>query len=280
VRVQAISLNRGEVRRTLNAQQEERPGWDFAGVVEKQAANGTGPKAGARVVGLCPNGAWSEQLAVEPDWIAELPEQVSVAAASTLPVAGLTAYHALRQGGLLMGKHVLVTGASGGVGYFACQLAQSSGARVVATMRDPKHAAALESAGVKAAAVATDVEAIRRHAPYDLVLDSVAGTSLATALGCLKPSRTCVTYGVTEAAQSTFDVRTFFFTGGASLYGLVLFYELRAESASVGLGRLAGMVAAGKLRTNVELEQPIERIGEVARSMYDRAIVGKAVPRF
>ena len=47
-------------------------------------------------------------------------------ACSTLPVAGLTALHALRQGGLLLGRKVLVDGASGGVGHLACQLANAA----------------------------------------------------------------------------------------------------------------------------------------------------------
>ncbi len=63
VRVTAISLNRGEVRRaTSQGQPGDRPGWDFAGVVEKCAGNGSGPPAGSRVVGLLPSGAWAERI--------------------------------------------------------------------------------------------------------------------------------------------------------------------------------------------------------------------------
>ncbi len=59
VHVGAISLNRGEVRRVLAAETSWRPGWDLAGVVERIAEDGTGPKQGARVVGLLPSGTWS-----------------------------------------------------------------------------------------------------------------------------------------------------------------------------------------------------------------------------
>src|SRR5258708_9943482 len=62
VRVTAISLNRGETRRAVQqAEPGWRPGWDFAGVVETAAADGSGPKAGTRVVGLLPNGAWADR---------------------------------------------------------------------------------------------------------------------------------------------------------------------------------------------------------------------------
>src|SRR5579885_2218674 len=64
VRVKAISLNRGEVRTASTAEAGWRPGWDFAGVVEQQATDGSGPPTGARVVGTLDNGAWAELLAV------------------------------------------------------------------------------------------------------------------------------------------------------------------------------------------------------------------------
>ena len=60
--------------------------------------------------------------------VAALPDKVTDAQAATLPVAGLTALHALRQGGLLLGRKVLVDGATGGVGHLAVQLAATAGA--------------------------------------------------------------------------------------------------------------------------------------------------------
>src|ERR671916_1179839 len=77
VRVEAISLNRGEVRRAQTADAGFRPGWDLAGTVEQVATDGTGPRAGARVVGLLPAGAWAELVAVPTNSLAELPESVS-----------------------------------------------------------------------------------------------------------------------------------------------------------------------------------------------------------
>ena len=73
---------------------------------------------GARVVGLLPSGAWAELVAVPTNSLAELPESVSFELAATLPVAGLTALYALETGGGLIGRSVLVTGASGGAGNF------------------------------------------------------------------------------------------------------------------------------------------------------------------
>src|ERR1700732_160855 len=279
VKVTAISLNRGETRRALQvAEVGWRPGWDFAGIVERAAADGSGPEAGTRVVGILPSGAWAERVNCRSHAVAVLPEVVSDAQAATLPVAGLTALHALRQGGLLLGRKVLVDGASGGVGHLACQLAGAAGAFVWGHVRRDEHRAAVAEWCGERVVVGRELAAAKPHGPFWLILDSVGGTALGAALGTLQPNGTCVVFGVSAAGTASIESRGFFATGGTRLYGLTLFHELmRVERAGVGLGLLAELIAAEKLRPRIAVEAPWDEIGTVARRLIDRDFIGKAV---
>jgi NADPH2:quinone reductase len=279
VRVTAISLNRGETRRALQvAEPGWRPGWDFAGVVETEAADGSGPKSGTRVVGMLPSGAWAERVNCRSHAVAALPDAVSDAAAATLPVAGLTALHALRQGGLLLGRKVLVDGASGGVGHLACQLATAAGAFVWGHVRREEHRAAVAEWCGDRVVLGRDLAAAKPYGPFWLILDSLGGSALSAALGMLQPNGTCVTFGVSEASSTTFESRAFFGTGGTRLYGLTLFHELMSvERAGLGLRLLAELIEAKKLRPQIAVEAPWSEIGTVAQRLIDRDFTGKAV---
>jgi len=279
VRVHAISINRGEVRRSMAANEGFRPGWDIAGVVETAAADGSGPKAGQRVVGLLPVGAWAEQVAVKTDSLAVLPDSVSYAVASCLPVAGLTALHGLSKRGDLISRNVLITGASGGVGHFAMQLARLQGAHVVAAVRGEKQAAFAKQHGAHATAVIGDNPMLAAaQGPYDLILESVGGDSLSAAAKMLATGGVCVTFGASGAAEAKIEIAPLYLKGGCSLYGLALFHELvHRESASIGLARLLSLVADEQLRVHIAVEKPWTAIDEVARDLISRQYVGKAV---
>ena len=210
--------------------------------------------------------------------VAPLPDSVSDAQAATLPVAGLTALHALRQGGLLLGRKVLIDGASGGVGHLACQLAAASGAIVHGQVRNEAARSMVAEWCGERTIVAPDLSAAAAFGPYHLILDSVGGSALGAALGMLAPDGTCVTFGVSEAPKATFDSGAFFRSGGSRLYGLVLFPELRkVEPASTGLAILAAMIAGGTLRPRIAIEANWTEIGAVARQLLDRGFTGKAV---
>jgi NADPH:quinone reductase-like Zn-dependent oxidoreductase len=280
VKVHAISLNRGETRMALSqATDGYRPGWDAAGIVARAAADGSGPSVGSRIV--CTNGfaGWAEYIAVPPAAAAVIPDGVSFEDAASLPVAALTARRALQLGGALQGRRVLVSGASGGVGTFALQLAHLQGAKVVAAIRSDAQENFVRRLGAVEVGIGDNLSGAEKFGPYDLILESVGGQSLAAALGVLAPGGTCVLLGASSGSQTNFDAAKFR-VGGTTLYGLVMGYEFQREPPGIGLAELLGLVATGKLRPEITVRGKVSDIADVAARLIARGFVGKAVLGF
>jgi len=277
VEVRAASLNRGEVRALEWAEAGWHPGWDVSGVVARAAADGTGPAEGSRVVGLVGSRGWAERVAVPTSTMADLPEAVSFEPASTLPVAGLTARRVTEMM-VIDGRRVAVTGAAGGVGRFAVQLAAQSGAHVTAVVGSEDRSAGLEKLGASEIVVG---ELDPEGEQFALVLESVGGKSLAAALERVAPDGMVVSYGNSSGQHTTFDVTNFYGKSGARLYAFVLWPELeRGKTATVDLRYLANLVAMDHLDCGVDRVvdwTDLDAVRAVASDLLDRRIKGKAV---
>ncbi|NUU61983.1 zinc-binding dehydrogenase [Paenibacillus agri] len=275
VEVKAFSINRGEVVDAIQRKEMSRPGWDFSGIVRQEALNGVGPKKGSRVVGFLLTGAWAEQIVAPALTLAEIPDEITFEQAATLPVAGLSALYALRKGGLLLGKRVLITGSTGGVGAFAHQLAALSGAYSIGVARSESKAKQAMAYGADEVLVGDDVtKAIAANGPYDFIIDSVGGVTLAALFPQLIPQGVCVSLGHSSSDTSALHMLGL---GGRTLYSFFLGEEMNRHAPAQDLAMLARLVKAGKLRPVIEVQKSWEHIDTVARQLIDRRFTGKAV---
>ncbi|MET8976205.1 zinc-binding dehydrogenase [Streptomyces sp. NPDC004539] len=239
-------------------------GSDLVGVVVRGAEGGGGPGVGERVVALT-SGAFAERVAVGVGELAVVPGELESGRAVGLPVAGVAALRSLRAGGAGPGKRVLVTGASGGVGRFAVQLAARSGAYVIASVGSVARGEGL----VGADEVVVGVEGI--EGAVDVVVDSVGGSQLVAVWGLLAPGGSVQSVGWTSGEPAVFP--PYATVGPAkSLSSFVI-----DSPAGQDLAVLAGLAAEGELGVEVGWRGSWERFGEAAEALRGRRVSGKAV---
>ena len=236
-------------------QDGDRVGWDLAGVVER----GLGRRplrrpAGTRVVGFMPTNAWAELVAVPSNMLAPLRDDVTFEQAATLPVAGLTALRALDIIGPLIARRALVTGASGGVGRFAVQLAKMAGAHVTAVSASPERAKGLRELG--ADAIIHELEPTGDE--FDGIVEGVGGASLGAAIQRVAAQGTIVSFASSDPAPVEYPSRALFGrASGAKLVGIFVFAEVQSKGGCrTDLGRLVRLVGEGRLDCSIDRVMP------------------------
>jgi NADPH:quinone reductase-like Zn-dependent oxidoreductase len=220
-----------------------------------------------------PPGAWAQLAAIPTARLAAIPDAVSDAQAATLPTAGMTALRALEVAGLVLGKRALVTGATGGVGRIAIQLARESGARVTALVRD----AAASDALLRRLGAVEVVEQVTGD--FDVILDGVGGRTFGLAIEHLA-SRGLVVNIATQSDDETvtFHAARFDRAAGARIYTLNLPDELASHGSGAGdLSRLCTLMADGRLDGQIELEASWREAAGALEALLERRIGGKAV---
>lgn len=269
--VHAIALNFGELHFIDHMRRPgEVPGWDSAGVVVQAAADGSGPSEGARVVGFSGEAGWAERRAVATDNLAELPEFVEFDEAAALPVAGVTALQALRALGPVVGRRVLITGASGGVGRYAVQLAARAGAHVVAAVGSPARGEGLEQLG--AAEVVVGVDGVE---PVFGVLDNVGGKLLAQAFSLVSDGGSVQSIGMASNEPTTINFEHERRLGNRKRLEP---FTVRAPFQA-DLDYLLTLLADGELDPQIGFRDSWDNIAAAAEALLNRKVAGKAVLR-
>lgn len=270
VEVRHGSVNFGEVRHLDLQPAGAALGYDAAGYVVAAAKDGTGPAVGARVVAFGPN-AWAQRAAFAVDSVAVVPDQLDLAEAAALPMSGLTALRTLRDAGSVLGRRVLITGASGGVGRLAVQLAKLGGARVIAAVGSAERGAGLAELGADEVVIGLD--GLGPVDSVDVVLDNVGGPHLVAGWRLVKPGGVVQSIGWASGEPAVFPPDSIFALGPAK--ALRSFGD--AANAGPDLAILADLAAKGSITVPVGWRGSWTRFGEVIDAILGRRVAGKAV---
>jgi NADPH:quinone reductase-like Zn-dependent oxidoreductase len=268
--LRAFSINYGETLLIKQRPEGWRPGQDVSGVVIKQAADGSGPPEGSRVVAYLEWEGWAERVAAPAYAVAALPDAVTFEQAASLPVAGLTALRALREGGPILGRNVLVTGATGGVGQFAV----AAGATVTAQVSRPDREPESRELGAHRVVVDLDDPAL---GPFHLVLDGIGGPLLTAAVHRMARGGTLAMYGrAGGSGPAEISISDFYSQAwNARIVGFVS--PVPEETKGEDLAILAALVADGRLRPKIGLVLPWEQTAAAFAALTSRSFRGKAV---
>jgi len=145
-------------------------GMDVAGVVTAVGARVTRFRPGDEVYGTCETGSYAEFATARQGRLAAKPAGLSFEQAAATPVSGLTALQSVRDARVQAGQRVLVTGAGGGVGSFAVQLAKAYGAQVTGVCSTSK-VELVRSLGADDVIDYTKDEIDRDGPRYDVIID-------------------------------------------------------------------------------------------------------------
>ena len=290
VAVEAAGLNRADLMQLAGQYpplpgESEVPGLECAGRI---AALGDGVerwKVGARVMALLAGGGHATLVTVPAGQLLPLPENLSFVEGGALPEAGLTAWtNLVAEGGLVTGEVVLITGATGGVGSFAAQMARDLGARVIAAGRDLGRLGRLRQLGIEELIV-DDGELPERLREMtggrgvDLVFDLVGGARLPAHLAALKRGGRLVLMGLLAGRSAELDLEALL-RRRLRIIGSVLRSRSRDEKARLvaGFGAFAvPRLRAGRLLPVVSQVLPLEDAALAYAALADGGGFGKIV---
>ena len=256
------------------------PGLDFAGDVEAVGKEVTQFRPGAAVFGWS-KGALAEYVSATEEALTVKPTNVSYAEAATIAMAGFTGLQALRKGQVESGQHVLVVGASGGVGTFAVQLAKALGAEVTGVC-STKNLDLVRSLGADHTIDHTKEDFTRGAQRYDAILDMAGNHSLSDLRRALRPDGTLVMVGqsgIPTSEQSWFKSLSRWLR--AAVWSLFIDQRLVALIQTGGsqedLLALKDFIEAGKLTPIVTATYPLSEAPEAIERLEEGHGRGRVV---
>ncbi|HEY0444617.1 MAG TPA: NAD(P)-dependent alcohol dehydrogenase [Candidatus Limnocylindrales bacterium] len=258
----------------LRRPKDERLGADFAGVVERVGSAVSTVRVGDEVFGFG-TGAFAELIAVKAEGVVAKPPNVSFPAAGVVGVAALTALQGLQHHGRIAeGHRVLVSGAGGGVGSFAVQIAKALGAEVVATTSADRMAL-VRSLGADEVLDYHVTDPTERRGQFDLILDAGGWLSLRGERRALKPGGTAVLSGGGRSVTGSAIIGRM---GGAialTKVGSRRFVSFVAQRNQADLETLRSMLEVEAIRPVIERTYPFAEIADAIRYQETGRAAGK-----
>lgn len=289
VAVEAAGINHADLHQ-LRGQyppppgESEVPGLECAGVV-LEGEPGSPWQPGVRVMALVGGGGHATRIAIPAGQLMTLPDNLSFVEGGAIPEAALTAWtNLVVEGGLQAGETVLVTGATGGMGSFAVQLARELGARVLASGRSRERLEMLRELGIdevclEGANLAGQVREATGGRGVDLVLELAGGADTAGHLAALAPRGRLVVVGLMGGRKAELDFGLIL-GNRLRIIGSVLRARPREEKAALVAGFASFALPRlrdGRLRPVVDRVIPLKKAAEAYQSLERGGAFGKIV---
>ena len=253
-------------------------GLALAGIVQSAGPGVTRFREGDEVFGTSRSGSFAEYATAREDRLAPKPQKLTFEQAAALPVSAVTALQAVRnQAGIKAGQRVLITGAGGGIGTFAVQLAKARGAHVTAVC-GPAKADLVRSIGADEVIDYTRKEIDADGARYDVIIDTAGNRPLALLRRALAPRGTLVLAGgdrydhpvVTGMNRQLRATILSMFTGQR-------LRPLLAKENAADLETLAQLAEDGAVTPVIDRTYPLADAAEAIRQIAGGHATGKGV---
>ena len=225
-------------------------------------------------IGIASAGTYAQRIAVATGSLVDVPIGVDLQQAASMGVAGLTAWRCVHDlGRVAAADTVLVTGATGGVGSLAVQLAAAAGATVIGQTSNRAKSKAIEQLGATAvlASDGAGLGVALAGAQPSVIIDGLGGTFVRAGIEALANDGRFVSYGTSSDTEANIDMRVLY-RKGASLLG---YTGLRESDPSAAYAKLFTAVAAGQLRMAIDDVLPLAGASEAHARILERRVTGK-----
>jgi NADPH:quinone reductase-like Zn-dependent oxidoreductase len=245
-----------------------------AGTVAQAGTGVTAFKPGDEVYGFG-HGAFAEYIAVPQGSLALKPGNLTFEQAAAVPLAAVTALQGLRAGGIRAGQHVLIVGASGGVGTFAVQIATHLGAQVTGVCSTP-HVDVVRRLGAERVIDYTTQDFTLGAARYDLVFQLGGTYSPAAVRKVLTPHGTLI--------QSFGDGSRWFGPAGNILKAVTLnpltgqtLKSFTAKVTAQALTEVGDLIESGRITPVIDRAYPLTEAAAAVRLVEEGSPAGKVI---